>query len=82
MPVLKRRLFIEKSGNELVITISDHGSGFDLRKCEKDAVKSGHYGIFNLKERIKVIHGQLQIITQPGDGCVCIITLPPAILKN
>jgi PAS domain S-box-containing protein len=51
-------------GNELVLKIADNGVGFDL---EKVRFASG-LGLVSMRERLKLIAGRLEIISEEGHG--------------
>jgi PAS domain S-box-containing protein len=57
------------------ITVSDSGVGFNPNRCAKDDSRYG-FGLFNIRERLEVIGGRLDIESAPGSGCRCMITVP------
>jgi PAS domain S-box-containing protein len=59
------------------ITVSDSGVGFDPKKCFKEGSRYG-FGLFNIRERLDLIGGQLDIHSIPGSGSRCTITVPIA----
>lgn len=61
---------IEKTDNVVCLRISDNGKGFDLKKPVKGI------GLINIKNRVEVAGGTLQIYTQPGNGCRMVIEMP------
>ncbi len=64
--------------DELVITIEDDGNGFDQAQLQKG---QGN-GWKNIQSRLAMIHGQLELDTQPGrKGTTAIITVPQSIAK-
>ncbi|MGZ5134149.1 MAG: sensor histidine kinase [Flavitalea sp.] len=57
-----------KQTNGLVhLTIEDNGVGFDSQ-----AVKLG-FGLNNIRNRLEVVNGKLQIQSEPGKGCTLLI---------
>lgn len=64
------RICFEKNGDQLKVTISDDGKGFDPH-----AVKSGN-GQRNLRERAAAAGGVLQVDAAPGKGTVVLLSLP------
>lgn len=53
-------LFIDDSDNkELVIDITDNGTGFDIE--EKNLEKNKHFGLIIMKERVKLMQGDIDI---------------------
>ncbi|MDQ7025372.1 MAG: GAF domain-containing sensor histidine kinase [Anaerolineae bacterium] len=57
------------------LIIEDDGKGFDLANNQK----VGHFGLIGLKERAKLLHGKIDIISCIGSGTVIEITLPQDI---
>ena len=50
--------------NKLGMKISDNGTGFDInKKCRSDS-----YGLIGMKERIKLLNGNLDITSKLGEG--------------
>jgi signal transduction histidine kinase len=64
----------EETGG-LILTISDHGKGFDLSQV------SGGNGLNNMKRRAEENGGQIMIDSLPGRGTAITVTFPP-ILKT
>jgi signal transduction histidine kinase len=56
------QLQIEKEDNQLVMSFSDNGVGFDMEN-----VKHG-FGLKNLQSRAQLINGKIQIYTKPQTG--------------
>jgi signal transduction histidine kinase len=66
------------SGDDVILSIRDDGDGFDVSSIdERDLHVSGHRGITNMKERMRMAGGNLMIKTAAGIGCTVI-----AILKK
>jgi len=49
------------TGNDILLTVRDFGTGFDLR----DAVKGRGIGLISMKERLNLVGGDLSIESQP-----------------
>jgi signal transduction histidine kinase len=49
------------TGNEILLTVRDFGTGFDLQ----DAVKGRGLGLTSMKERLNLVGGDLSIESQP-----------------
>jgi two-component system sensor histidine kinase ComP len=58
----------------LMITVSDHGKGFDLSSTLSAA--SGHIGLLSVQKSVDLINGLCEINTSPGNGTTINITLP------
>lgn len=63
--------------NELVITVSDAGKGFDTKIVEAGSANldSGR-GFFNMYERTEYLNGTLVIESEPGQGTTVRLTVP------
>lgn len=57
------------------LTVSDDGCGFDCTSL-KNQTKGGGLGLMGMAERISMINGQLEITSQPGQGCRLIARSP------
>jgi ligand-binding sensor domain-containing protein/signal transduction histidine kinase len=53
---------------DILLTITDDGSGFDLEKPVSDG--KAHYGIAGMRERMERLHGRLEIISTRGNGTI------------
>lgn len=56
--------------NKLYLTIKDDGKGFDAMKNAKGM------GFRNIKSRVAMIDGEVNIISSPGDGCMIHVHIP------
>jgi PAS domain S-box-containing protein len=50
--------------NEIELTVQDSGIGFDPER----AISGGGLGLTSMRERLKLVHGQLEIHSKPGLG--------------
>ncbi|WP_054693790.1 sensor histidine kinase [Syntrophomonas palmitatica] len=64
---------MEDNGSYLTLVIKDEGEGFDLEKVRgnKDS-----YGILGMMERVKLLGGELEIISSAGSGTQVIVRVP------
>jgi len=62
----------------LVIAVTDSGVGFDKRLVEKHTPGAG-FGLVSMRERLRLIGGQFDIDTHPGDGTVATLAVPLAV---
>jgi len=58
--------------DEIELTVLDSGVGFD----PEAAITGSGLGLTSMKERLKLVHGQLFIDSQPGRGTVIRATVP------
>lgn len=62
---------------DLKLHINDNGRGFDLEKLkEKRDDFVGGFGLFSMRERVDLLGGELDIISEPGKGTQLDIVLP------
>lgn len=52
------------------LRISDNGVGFDM------SIAHDGIGILNMKNRVDVYNGSVEIVSAPGDGCTLQVTVP------
>lgn len=64
-------------GNWLQLMVADTGVGFAPSDLEALGTASG-FGLFSIRERIKVIGGNLQVDSRPGEGTRIVIGIPAA----
>lgn len=71
----------EKIANGLVIYISDNGKGIEEKLLKKmnskkmSGIKNRHYGIQNIKLRLKKIGGSIKYVSDSGEGTEVEITI-------
>ena len=58
--------------DQLYITISDDGKGFDL----SEKIDNHHYGLKILKDRVALLHGSMEIHSEIGKGFSTDIMIP------
>ena len=54
------RIVIKRTGEDIFISVIDNGVGMDketLQRIETGAAKGSSFGIFNVKERIRLFYG-------------------------
>ena len=61
-------LDIRREGDSIRITVGDNGAGFDVDKVLSAPSRSRSVGLFNIRERVDYIGGQLEIDSHPGRG--------------
>lgn len=65
-------------GNRFVLTIRDDGVGFDLSSVVVDSTTRSGFGLFNIRQRMETLGGQVEIDSQPGRGTTVTVTAPLA----
>jgi signal transduction histidine kinase len=66
--------------DELRLRVVDHGSGFDPKSQDQPGV--GRLGLLGMRERTRLLGGELQLQSRPGEGTVVEATLPLLQLPN
>jgi signal transduction histidine kinase len=72
-------LELESKGHHLIVTVRDDGVGFDVAKFEQEYDQHNFFGIFNMRERARLLEAQLLIESRPHQGTTvrCLVPLPP-----
>lgn len=71
--VNKALVKLEDRGSVLTLVIKDEGCGFDPDEIGQQRES---YGIMGMKERVQLFGGELEILSQPGEGTQIIIKVP------
>lgn len=61
-------LTVRRDGDAIRIVIEDNGVGFDPAALQKRASLISGFGLFNVRERLGYLGGQLKIRSSPGEG--------------
>lgn len=70
-------LKVEKGDSKINITVKDNGKGFDLKKVtETQRLAEKGFGLTGMRERTETLGGNLNIITQAGEGTEIRATIP------
>ncbi|GAB1721915.1 MAG: PAS domain S-box protein [Nitrospira sp. CR1.1] len=65
------------SGNQVIITVSDKGSGFNPAILQDtDRQHPGRFGLFNVQERIEAVGGCLSLTSAVGSGTAVTLSAP------
>lgn len=66
------KVFLKDFLDHIELTVEDDGVGFDLEEAKN---KENHFGLFILKERVKILSGSMKIDTKPEKGTKIFILL-------
>lgn len=58
------------------LEVEDNGIGFEVPQHWIELVRQEHFGLVGLAERVKSVHGQLEIVSAPADGTLVRILVP------
>ncbi len=73
--VHKAHVTIRRKGDQVVITVEDHGVGFDTRIVH-DPKKNRGLGLFNVRERLDYLGGAMDIRSVIGKKTTVTLTMP------
>ncbi len=77
---VKISLWEQDSG--MGILVKDDGVGFDLSKIPNLPSTEGGFGLFNIRERLEALGGQLLILSGPNRGTFATLLLPWKLVKG
>lgn len=72
----KATLVIAYTPDEIQLTITDDGFGFELPESPAEFAPSGHFGLLGIHERTELIEAQLEIQSKPEEGTSIKVILP------
>ncbi|HEX6385511.1 MAG TPA: PAS domain S-box protein [Anaerolineae bacterium] len=72
------RLYVREVEEQLVIHVEDSGTGFDVAAIGKQAEGTG-FGLANIRDRLALLGGRLELHSAPGVGSRATIILPKAL---
>jgi signal transduction histidine kinase len=68
------QLTLQRGQNKIILNIEDQGVGFEASRIAHNAV--GGFGLYSIKERVKVLGGEFKIVSSFGQGTRCHISIP------
>lgn len=75
------RVLIESGADNFAISIADNGRGFNPTVLSSQS-SDGHLGIQSMKERAKILHGNVSIRSKQGMGTVVMLSVPLVRVKD
>jgi PAS domain S-box-containing protein len=70
------RVAVECQGDEIRVTISDNGKGFNLPRQLSEFAGQGKLGLTGMAERVQLIGGELEVSSQEGKGTTIVVKVP------
>jgi signal transduction histidine kinase len=67
---------IIKSNSQISIIVEDNGRGLNLSKLSSPVRDRGGFGLFNIRERLEFLGGNLNIQSKPNKGTRVIMSIP------
>ena len=68
--------------DRLIVEIHDNGKGFDLSQTLNSAISVGHMGLLGMKQRARMLGGDIKIKTGAGAGTTLTLSLPIQIQEE
>lgn len=69
-------LSIRRESDNIHISVSDDGAGFDASTTDYEIMKAASFGLFSTRERIERLGGRLEVTSQPGQGTTVTMVVP------
>jgi PAS domain S-box-containing protein len=69
-------LIVEFEVGRIRITVKDNGKGFDLPSSVGDLTRSGKLGLAGMRERARLLGGDIKIESEPGKGTSITVEAP------
>ena len=70
------RVVLKCEGDEVNVTVTDNGKGFELPKQLSDFTRRGKLGLTGMAERAQLIGGELDVSSQEGKGTRLTVRVP------
>lgn len=67
---------LEAKNDTLMITVRDHGVGFEMSEIQGHSGNGFGFGLVGLKERLEFVGGGFDVKSNQGDGVVAVIRVP------
>jgi signal transduction histidine kinase len=75
----KVRVILGYAGDDIVLTITDDGGGFEIPGKIADLADGGHFGVIGMFERAERVGGDLELESATGEGCTLRVTVPARV---
>jgi signal transduction histidine kinase len=63
-------------GDDVEVDVEGNGIGFDPKRADAPASKTGGFGLFSVRERTGYLEGRMVIDAAPGKGCRFALKVP------
>ncbi|MBM4136517.1 MAG: PAS domain S-box protein, partial [Nitrospira sp.] len=67
---------IQRERDNMHLTIEDDGAGFDISSLSYKTTETAAFGLFSIRERMRLIGGNFEIASKPGKGTKATIWAP------
>ena len=65
------KVTLARNGDELLLSVVDDGRGFDTATASARGL-----GLVSMQERVRLVHGSIDVVSEPNAGCRIIVHLP------
>jgi two-component system, NarL family, sensor histidine kinase DegS len=72
----KAEVRVRHEEGQLLVTVSDEGSGFDVDAVLQQARTRDQSGLTDMQLRAEIVNGTLDLISKPGLGCTVSLSIP------
>jgi signal transduction histidine kinase len=62
------RIHLRALGGRAVLTVADDGPGFEVPEALETLQAERHYGLVGMRERARLVGGDLEVESEPGEG--------------
>ncbi|MEW5717646.1 MAG: ATP-binding protein [Chloroflexota bacterium] len=73
------RVRLQPENGDLILSVQDEGRGFDFAAL---AEETDRVGLISMRERAKMLGGECEITSQPGQGTTVIVRVPLSSLQR
>jgi len=70
------KVSLTHENEQVALTVEDDGEGFDVEKAFKGDAASDCFGLLGMRERARMVGGELEISSKPGSGTTVGVRLP------
>jgi two-component system sensor histidine kinase UhpB len=67
---------IQDDGKQISVIVEDNGKGFEAVKSGLHPARHGGFGLFSIRERLRLLGGRLEVESAPGMGTRVMVTAP------
>jgi signal transduction histidine kinase len=72
------QVHLDRMPAALRVEVRDDGGGFDISREGASMDDHGGFGLFSIRERLRVVGGALRVASSPGRGAAFILEVPLA----
>ena len=72
------RMHLTRSEDQIQLSVTDEGVGFDPAQLRAEGGRSGGFGLFSIHERLNLLGGRMEVVSAPGRGSRFTLIAPSA----